>query len=76
MNEQIIIPKIKKGIIVIFGIVVFRISKKYKKGTVNNMSKVIPIAKLSGLSRKNDDLAIKTISPIISNGIPNMIRFF
>lgn len=76
MIEQIIIPKIKKGIIVVFEIVVFRISKKYTKGTVNNMSKVIPIAKLSGFNRNNDDLAIKIIRAIISNGIPNMIRFF
>ena len=76
MIEQIIIPKIKNGTIVVFGIAVFLISKKYTKGTVNNMSKVIPIAKLSGFNRNNDDLAIKIIRPIISKGIPNMNRFF
>ncbi len=76
MIEQIIIPNVKKRTIVVFGIVVFRISKKYRKGTVNNMSKVIPIAKLSGFNRNNDDLAIKIIRPRISNGIPNIIRFF
>jgi len=76
MIEQIMTPKIKTGTIVVFGIVVFRISKKYTKGTVNNMSKVIPIAKLAGFNRNNDDFAIKIISPIISNGIPKLIRLF
>ena len=70
------IPNIKKGATVALGIFVFLISKKYTKGAVNNKSNVIPIARLFGLFANIGDLAMRTINPIISNGIPKMVRFF
>ena len=72
----IMIPSIKNETTVVLGIVVFLISRKYIKGTVNSRSNVIPIARLSELLINSEDFAIKIINAIIRNGIPNMIRFF
>lgn len=63
MSEQIIIPTIRKGTTVVFGILVFLMSKKYTKGTINNKSTVIPVDKLLGFVVKIDDLAMSTIIP-------------
>ena len=59
------IPSMKKGTTVVLGIFVFLMSKKYTKGTVNSKSNVIPIARLFELLVNIDDLAMRTINPII-----------
>ena len=70
------IPIIRIGTTVVFGILVFLISEKYTRGTVNNKSNVIPVEKALGFALKTVDFAMNTIIPIINNGIPNIIRFF
>lgn len=76
MSVQTIIPIITNERIVIFGMLVFLICRKYIRGTVNNKSNVIPIDKLLEFVVNMDDFVRSIMITIISTGIPKIARLF